>query len=241
MKAAPTLAVLITIASLSACANAPGPVSAADPARAATSPPDTPSARDAQQADGSRLARDVTVRIRNVPCGGGVGVGTGFLLDDHTLVTNRHVVEDAWRLDLETWDGQHLSTEVVSIGTTADLAVVRVSHGVGESIAMAHEDPDEATEVRAVGYAEGGPQRTTEGTIVNYVTDPRLGNIGPVMRLTNDVLPGNSGGPLIDNSGAVVGVVYAIEIATNYGLALPVSTLRDALDAGAGMHTMESC
>lgn len=227
------LTVLIALSLAGACANAPAQESSLD-------------RHDPQRSVPAGLAdieegRDVTVRIRNVQCGLGIAVGTGFLLDDHTLVTNRHVVEDAASLELETWDGRRLATTVVSIGTTADLAVVHISHGVGESIALAQEDPPEATNVRAVGYAEGGPQRTTDGTIIDYVTDPRLGNIGPVMRLTNEVHPGNSGGPLIDERGTVVGVVYAIEIATGNGLAVPVSTLRESLHGGAGMHASGSC
>lgn len=237
MKLPTTLIVLAALvagaATATGCANMPG----AMPAR------DVPFATPPGFAEraAAREGRNVTVRIRNIPCNGGLGVGTGFLLDEHTLVTNRHVVEGFGRLELETWDGRRLTPNVVAVGNSADLSIVQIDSGVGEAIEMAAEDPPADTEVQAVGYALGGPQRVTQGEIVDYVENPNLGNSGPVMRVDISVKPGNSGGPLIDPSGQVVGVVYAIEIATGYGLVVPVSTLRDALNSDEAMSTPEGC
>ena len=215
------------------CANLPGPMP----------PPDEPFANPPPltERQAARAGRNVTVRIRNIPCAGGLGVGTGFLLDEHTLVTNRHVVEGFGRLELETWDGRRLSPDVVAVGTSADLSIVRVESGVGEAIEMAAEDPEPGAAVQAVGYARGGPQAVTQGEVIDYVVDDRLGNGGLIMRVDVHVVPGNSGGPLIDEAGKVAGVVYAIEIATDYGLVVPVSTLRSHLDTQGALSTSGRC
>lgn len=215
------------------CANLPGPMP----------PPDEPFASPPPltERQAARAGRNVTVRIRNIPCAGGLGVGTGFLLDEHTLVTNRHVVEGFGSLELETWDGRRLNPAVVAIGTSADLSIVRVESGVGEAIEMAADDPEPGAAVQAVGYALGGPQAVTQGEVVDYVVDDRLGNGGLIMRVDVHVVPGNSGGPLIDEDGNVAGVVYAIEIATGYGLVVPVSTLRDALTSDEALDGAPDC
>lgn len=218
---------------VSGCADLPPPMP----------PPDEPFAHPPPltQRQAARAGRNVTVRIRNIPCGGGLGVGTGFLLDEHTLVTNRHVVEGFGELELETWDGRRLSPEIVDVGTAADLSIVRIDRGVGEAIELASDDPDPGEEVQAVGYALGGPQAVTEGEVVDYVEDSRLGMEGKIMRVDVSVQPGNSGGPLIDGNGLVVGVVYAIEIATDYGLVVPVSTLRTHLQTQGALSTSDGC
>jgi len=237
MKIATTLAALMALvigaATATGCANLPS----------AMPPPDVPFATPPGFAEraAARAGRNVTVRIRNIACSGGLGVGTGFLLDEHTLVTNRHVVEGFGTLELETWDGRRLSPNVVAVGNSADLSIVQIDSGVGEAIEMAPEDPPADTEVQAVGYALGGPQRVTQGQVVDYVENPNLGNAGPVMRVDISIKPGNSGGPLIDPSGRVVGVVYAIEIATGLGLVVPVSTLRDALTSDEALSAPEDC
>lgn len=228
------LALVTTVVAVSGgCANLPPPMPERD-VPYAHPPPLT----DRQAA---RAGRNVTVRIRNLPCGGGVGVGSGFLLDEHTLVTNRHVVEGFGSLELETWDGRRLNPEVVDVGTSDDLSIVHIDAGVGEAIEMASDDPDPGEEVQAVGYALGGPQAVTHGEVVDYVEDSRLGTSGPIMRVDISVQHGNSGGPLIDRNGLVVGVVYAIEIATDYGLVVPVSTLRHALASDTALSTTDHC
>ena len=71
--------------------------------------------------------------------------------------------------------------------------------------------------------------------MVDYTTDPELGGTGEIMRLDVWVRPGNSGGPVLDAHGDVVGVVYAIEVASHHGLAIPADVLaRLARDPGAG-------
>ncbi len=184
--------------------------------------------------------RAYTVRIRATSCEG-VGVGSGFLLDSHTIVTNRHVVEGAEKLAVETYLGDELTVDVASQGGLADLAVVKVEKGIGQNAHLAPADPSAGTQIRAYGYPKGGPMKITRGTVDDYVSDIRLGNLGKVMRSDVDIQPGNSGGPVLDDRDRVVGVVYAIERKTDLSLIVPVSTLADLLDDEKNLEPVEGC
>jgi S1-C subfamily serine protease len=79
------------------------------------------------------------------------------------------------------------------------------------------------------GFPLGGQQIVAEGDVLDYVVGANLGDGTQVMRLSTTVHPGNSGGPVIDRRGEVVGVVYAIELATHRALAIPASAVRSLL------------
>ena len=71
-------------------------------------------------------------------------------------------------------------------------------------------------------------------------TGALFGIPGQVLRLSARVEHGNSGGPVLDRYGKVVGVVYAIEVATGFGLAIPVDTLRSLARTG-GFEAVPPC
>src|ERR687896_18739 len=92
--------------------------------------------------------------------------------------------------------------------------------------------PKPRDRVTVVGYPRGGPLTLSEGTVIDRVDGGYLGIEGTVARLTANVVPGNSGGPVLDGKGRVVAIVYAIETATGFGLAIPIDTMRRLVDAG---------
>jgi S1-C subfamily serine protease len=171
-----------------------------------------------------RRARRMTVRVRNLSCEG-VSSGSGFALAPDVLVTNRHVVAGADALEVSTWDGTSLRVAFAEVGVLGDLGVVLLEDRlpvVGEFGA----DPESGDVVTAVGYPLGGQLTLSEGIVADRTDGGDLGVPGTVVRITATVLPGNSGGPLLDERGEVVGIVYAIERATGFGLAIPAETLR---------------
>ena len=91
-----------------------------------------------------------------------------------------------------------------------------------------------------VGFPRGGPLTFSRGHILDFVDGSRFGIPGKVMRLTANIEPGNSGSPVLDDRGRVLGVVYAGEIATGLGLAIPPDTLR-SLVAQGGYERLPSC
>lgn len=188
-----------------------------------------------------------TVRIRSQTCEG-LGVGSGFILDDTTIVTNRHVVEGAEELEVETSEGVDLTVDVADQGLLADLAVVRLATSVEDVLGpdaphatLAPANPDTGTDITAFGYPEGGALTVTEGVVEDFIADPQLGNLSKVIRSDVEIHPGSSGGPVIDDQGQVVGVVYAIEVATERSLIVPVDTLQRLLEDDEGVETVTGC
>jgi S1-C subfamily serine protease len=181
-----------------------------------------------------RRAQEVTVRIRALGCDR-FGVGSGFVLPGGVVVTNRHVIAEPREVSLNTWDGVRLDATVAGIAVDSDLAVLRLTSADDLPVAELRTTPVEVGEtVVAVGYPGGGPATVTTGQVVGLADGELLGEPAPVIRADTAIRPGNSGGPLLDEEGLVVGVVFALEVGTGFALAVPVGTLLSRLD-GEGM------
>jgi S1-C subfamily serine protease len=177
-----------------------------------------------------RRAQEVTVRIRTLGCDQ-LGIGSGFVLPGGVVVTNRHVVEQPRRVTVNTWDGRSLEAEVAGIAVDSDLAVLQLSDAADLPVAELRESPVERDEtVLAVGYPDGGPATVSAGRVVALVDGELLGEPTDVIRVDADIRQGNSGGPLLDEEGRVVGVVFALELGSGDGLAVPVGTLLERLE-----------
>jgi len=185
-----------------------------------------------------RKAEEMVVRVRNVSCQG-IEVGSGFALDQHTLLTNRHVLAGSSQLEVSTWDGHDFAVSTAKVGALVDLGVATVA-GALPRAASAYAEPVAGERVTVVGFPLGGPLTFSSGRIVGFVGGSQLGIPGQVMRVTANVEPGNSGGPVLDSQGRVVGIVYAIELATGYGLAIPLDTLRTLVQVG-GFQAVPPC
>lgn len=195
-----------------------------------TPPPSLPATREVLAADSDRQrAAEIAVRVRNRGCDF-VATGTGFAVDEHLLITNRHVVEGAEELQLDTWDGRSVQVAVHRVTYAHDLAVIETVEPLPRVARLAAVDPRPGSRVSVVGFPKGGPLRQRQGTVVDQVDGDQLDDSAAVLRINARVEHGNSGGPLLDASGRVAGVVYAIERATDYGLAIPVSSLKGLLD-----------
>ncbi|MFN3867046.1 MAG: trypsin-like peptidase domain-containing protein, partial [Demequina sp.] len=93
--------------------------------------------------DGFSAAQRMTVRLRNIGCGGFVKTGTGFALDAFTLVTNRHVIDDSQTVQVSTHDGRSIDATAASSTTVADIAIITTTEPLGGAFAArAEEDPE---------------------------------------------------------------------------------------------------
>jgi S1-C subfamily serine protease len=185
-----------------------------------------------------RRAERLTVRVRNVSCLG-VGVGSGFAIERDVLVTNRHVLEGAERIEVSTWDGRTLQATAAEVGVLGDLGIARVQ-GTLPQVGAYGTPPKAGDAVTVVGYPGGGELTLSPGSVVDLVNDRSYGIEGRIMRLTSRVAPGSSGGPVLDSGGKIAGVVYAYELATDFALAIPVDTLRKLARAG-GYEPVPPC
>ena len=179
-----------------------------------------------------RRAQEVTVRVRSLGCDQ-FGLGSGFVLPGGIVVTNRHVVGQPREVTLNTWDGRSLSAEVTGVATDSDLALLQLADDADMPVAELRDGPlRSGEEVFAVGYPGGGPARVSPGRVLGMIDGTVLGEPAEVIRVEVDIAQGNSGGPLVDREGLVVGVVFAIEVDAGIGLAVPVATLLERLENG---------
>jgi len=185
-----------------------------------------------------RKAERLVVRVRNINCMG-VGTGSGFALDAHTLVTNRHVLAGAERVEVSTWDGTTLKASTGKVGALVDMGIASV-RGTLPSAGAAYAEPRAGRRIAVVGFPLGGPLTFAGGRVLDFIDGSRYAIPGRIMRLTARVEPGSSGSPVLDDNGRVVGIVYAIELATGLALAIPIDTLRALVDRG-GYEAIPSC
>jgi len=177
--------------------------------------------------DGFDAAQRMTVRVRNIGCGF-LATGSGFMIDEHTLVTNRHVIEDSSQLEVSTYDGHAVDATAVRSTTAADLAIIRVNETLPVAAHLAEKDPQTGDAITVIGYPGGGRLTTTSGIVLGSVQDPLNGSVGTVLGTTAKVEPGSSGSPVLNADGDVVGVIYA-KNDVDQSFMIPVSTLRDLL------------
>ncbi len=189
--------------------------------------------------DGFDAAQRMAVRIRNIGCGG-LSTGSGFALDEHTLVTNRHVVADSAELQLSTYDGRDVAAEAASTAGLADLAVVRTVDALPAAPVLAEADPQVGDPVTVVGYPLGRQLTVTDGRVVAAVTDPLHANLGEVLVTDAPVEPGSSGSAALAADGRVIGVVYA-KNTDGLSFLVPVSTLRAMLGDDTAFAPAPTC
>jgi serine protease Do len=142
-----------------------------------------------------------------------MGQGSGVIMDhEGHVVTNFHVVHGAARVEVSLSDGRVLPARVVGADPLTDLAVLKIP---GNNLSPAEWGDSEALDVGALVWAAGSPfglQSTITSGIVS--AKHRAGMAGEVYQdfLQTDaaVNPGNSGGPLVDAHGRVVGINTAI-------------------------------
>ena len=164
------------------------------------------------------------------------GTGSGFVYDGQgRIVTNYHVVEAADQLQVTFSDGEVRDARLVGADPSNDLAVLEVGAGANDPAPLALGDSD-ALEVGrfvvAIGHPFGLDQTLTTGVVSGLgriIESPDRGFIGEIIQTDAAINQGNSGGPLLDLDGRVVGVNSAIVSPTGtsagIGYAIPAATL----------------
>lgn len=174
------------------------------------------------------------VRVLSTACGLGIE-GSGWAVRPNLIVTNAHVIAGANDTTVTTQSGVQLDATAVYYQPEDDLALLRVE---GELPTLPiNSERTVGEEAAVLGYPENGPYTVTParvGETRETVSENSYG-LGPIERtitaLRGDVRSGNSGGPLLDRAGQVVGVVFAATTSGPAGgFAVPVEEVQDALD-----------
>ena len=150
--------------------------------------------------------------------GSGASTGTGFVVsDDGYLVTNAHVVEGASSVTVKIGDGSTQAAKVVGTDTSSDIALLKADPGEQKLEPLALADSDDL-HVGDATFAIGNPyglERTLTTGVVSAldreISAPNGFSIDGVVQTDAALNPGNSGGPLLDSAGRVIGVNSQIE------------------------------
>ena len=140
------------------------------------------------------------------------GVGTGFFINDKGyIVTNAHVVENSSSLKIYYWESplEYGEAEIIGIDKIADIAVIKIDpEGPTKFVEWGDSDNVEmGDEVIAIGHGLSMPWAVTKG-IISY-TDRQPDKSKPMITYNQSdtvINQGNSGGPLFDMCGKVIGV-----------------------------------
>jgi serine protease Do len=166
------------------------------------------------------------------------GLGTGFVYDKTGLVlTNNHVVEDATQIKVKFADGRDVSANIVGRDKLADVAVIRVEEKNLSPLPLGDSDAlDVGDWVVAIGNPFGLSHTVSAGILSarGRTRDDVKGldEKGYFNFLQTDaaINQGNSGGPLINLKGEVVGINAAIRANANgIGFAIPINMVKELL------------
>ncbi len=149
--------------------------------------------------------------------------GSGFFLyDDRTVITNYHVMENAYSCEISTSANNTFSVEsILAYSKNCDLAILRLSRSTGlrplepgDSGAIKKGSP-----VTAIGSPLGIKNTVSQGILSGRITEGSM----EVLQFTAAISSGSSGGALFDDTGNVIGITYASYAdGQNLNLAIPI-------------------
>jgi S1-C subfamily serine protease len=167
--------------------------------------------------------------------------GTGFFVSNERVVTNAHVVAGVTDPMVTLPSGESRSGTIVYFDPIDDLAVIAVSGLDVPSLGIT-DDLVAGNQGVSLGYPFGGPFDSDPAEVISvgtvlvpdiYGTDPSPREI---YTLAADVQQGESGGPLLNEAGLVVGVIFAKATSTpNVGFALAMAEVEPVVSAAAGL------
>ncbi|HEX7495874.1 MAG TPA: trypsin-like peptidase domain-containing protein [Candidatus Limnocylindrales bacterium] len=173
------------------------------------------------------------------------GVGSGFIVSASGLIlTNNHVVAGAPSLEVTLDDTSRLAATVVATDATHDLAVVKVEAGGLVPVTLADSS---SVRVGELAIAIGSPLGTftdsvTRGIVsgvnrtitVGDQTTRNTENLTGLIQTDAAVNPGNSGGPLLDVGGSVIGIITAsASDSQGVGFAIPINQAKKLIAQAA--------
>src|SRR6185312_1162574 len=186
-----------------------------------------------------------------------VGAGTGIVIDPNGVVlTNNHVISGA--TDISAFDvgnGQTYAVDVVGYDRTQDIAVLQLRGASGLPTAAIGGQATVGEPIVALGNVggQGGTPDAVTGKVVALnqsvsATDTLTGaqeNLGGLIQADAPIKPGDSGGPMVNNAGQVIGVDTAAtdsyKMSGGQGFAIPIGRamgVAGQIRSGAGSNTV---
>ena len=171
-----------------------------------------PGASGLSQETAERVSQS-TVKIQGQACSR-IQEGSGFFVDDDLVVTNAHVVAGEDDTQVELSDGSTLDADVVAFDPQRDLAVLRTEDSDPAPLPVRAANSGDTGGV--FGHPGGGPLEISPFRVSEQITATgtdiydRSRTNREVLVLASELAPGDSGSALVDPSGQVVGVAFAV-------------------------------
>src|SRR6185436_4700823 len=155
------------------------------------------------------------------------GEGSGFIIDaDGSILTNNHVIDRAERITVKLSDGRNLRAHVIGTDPDTDIALIKVESA--QALPVAPLGDSDRLRVGEWVCAIGNPlayEHTVTVGVVSFIGRKLFDNsLDNYIQTDAAINFGNSGGPLINASGDVIGINAAISSrASNIGFAVPIN------------------
>lgn len=185
-----------------------------------------------------RRASSSVVKVTGTACGVGI-MGSGWVIAPNTVVTNAHVVAGQSDTRIEANDGQVVDATPIAYSPRNDITVLAAPLDLPPLSML--ESAGEGTSAAVIGYPNDGPLTISPARagITRDVFGEDAYGSGPFERemltLRGQVRHGNSGGPMVDRRGRVLGTVFAATTeGPPGGLAIPNDVVRRVLGRASG-------
>jgi len=158
--------------------------------------------------------------------------GSGFLIrEDGYLVTNAHVVADAERIQVRLTDGRRFDAKLIGLDERVDLALLKIDASGLPVAALGDSNRTRVGEfVLALGHPFGLEQTVSFGIVSRKGSPIQVAAPGfEFIQTDAAVNPGNSGGPLVNMAGEVVGINSMAAVNGSIGFAIPVNLVKALL------------
>jgi S1-C subfamily serine protease len=168
------------------------------------------------------------------------GQGSGFILDKQGhILTNNHVIDNAQRVEVTLSDKHKYKATVVGVDKNHDLALLQINNAPNLQPATLSDSQSLTVgqRVYAIGNPFGLSGTMTRGIIsaIRSIRGPQNNPIEDAIQTDAAVNPGNSGGPLLNSRGEVIGITTLIanngaDQSSGIGFAIPINTAKTVLD-----------
>jgi S1-C subfamily serine protease len=197
------------------------------------------------------ITSQTTVRRPFGQLGRATGVGSGVIVSaDGYILTNNHVIENSTGLSVELADGTTYSASVVKQSAEHDLALIKVE---ANGLPAAALGDSSSVKVGQMAIAIGSPLGEYTGSVTRGIISAlgrditvgddltgRTVDLKDLIQTDAAINHGNSGGPLLNSSGQVIGINTAMaQSAENLGFATPINAAADLL-AAAGAEQAQN-